>query len=75
VDGGRLEARGYEDLHHPAPPGRPGDRDRGARSLTYLALRGIVAGEDAVREVSMAKRLATELDWKVADEALQLHGG
>ena len=35
----------------------------------------IVAGEDAVREVSMAKWLATEVDWKVADEALQLHGG
>ena len=46
-----------------------------ARSLTYAAFRAIVAGEDAVREVSMAKWLATELDWRVADEALQLHGG
>jgi acyl-CoA dehydrogenase len=46
-----------------------------ARSLTYHALRKIVAGEDAVREVSMAKWFATELDWKVADEALQVHGG
>jgi acyl-CoA dehydrogenase len=46
-----------------------------ARSLSYHALRTIVAGEDAVREVSMAKWLATELDWRVADEALQLHGG
>ena len=46
-----------------------------ARSLTYEAFRAIVAGEDAVREVSMAKWLATELDWRVADEALQLHGG
>jgi acyl-CoA dehydrogenase len=46
-----------------------------ARSLTYHALRKVVAGEDAVREVSMAKWLATELDWRVADEALQVHGG
>jgi acyl-CoA dehydrogenase len=46
-----------------------------ARSLTYHALRMIVAGEDATREVSMAKWYATELDWKVADEALQVHGG
>ena len=46
-----------------------------ARALTYHALRKIVSGEDATREVSMAKWLATELDWKVADEALQVHGG
>jgi acyl-CoA dehydrogenase len=46
-----------------------------ARSLTYHGLRKLVAGEDATREVSMAKWYATELDWKVADEALQMHGG
>jgi acyl-CoA dehydrogenase len=46
-----------------------------ARSLTYHALRKIVAGEEAVREVSMAKWLATELHWRVADEAVQVHGG
>jgi acyl-CoA dehydrogenase len=46
-----------------------------ARSLTYHALRKVVAGEDAVREVSMAKWLATELHWRVADEAVQVHGG
>ncbi len=46
-----------------------------ARALTYHALRKIAAGEDALREVSMAKWLATELDWKVADEAVQVHGG
>jgi alkylation response protein AidB-like acyl-CoA dehydrogenase len=46
-----------------------------ARSLTYQALRTMIAGEDAVREVSMAKWLATELDWRVADETLQVHGG
>ncbi len=46
-----------------------------ARSLTYHALRAVAAGEEAVRDVSMAKWLATELDWRVADEALQVHGG
>ena len=46
-----------------------------ARSLSYHALRTMAAGEDATREVSMAKWFATELDWKVADESLQIHGG
>lgn len=46
-----------------------------ARSLTYQALRKVVVGEEARREVSMAKWFATELGWKVADEALQIHGG
>ena len=46
-----------------------------ARALTYHALRKVVAGEDAVREVSMAKWLSTELAWRVADDALQVHGG
>lgn len=46
-----------------------------ARALTYHALRKWLAGEDALREVSMAKWLACELDFKVADEAVQVHGG
>lgn len=46
-----------------------------ASSLAREALRTFVAGEDATREISMAKWLATELDWRVADEALQVHGG
>jgi acyl-CoA dehydrogenase len=46
-----------------------------ARSLSYHALRKTVAGEDAAREASMAKWLAAELGWRVADEALQVHGG
>jgi acyl-CoA dehydrogenase len=46
-----------------------------ARSLAYHALRLTAAGEGAAKEVSMAKWFATELDWKVADEALQVHGG
>jgi acyl-CoA dehydrogenase len=46
-----------------------------ARSLAYQGLRKILAGEDATREASMAKWYATELDWRVADEALQIQGG
>jgi acyl-CoA dehydrogenase len=46
-----------------------------ARSLTYHALRMMVAGEDATREVSMAKWYTAELAWRVADEVLQVHGG
>jgi acyl-CoA dehydrogenase len=46
-----------------------------ARSLTYHALRKVVAGEGAVRDVSMAKWYACELDWRVADEAVQVLGG
>jgi acyl-CoA dehydrogenase len=46
-----------------------------ARCLTYHSLRKFLAGEDALREVSMAKAMACELDWRVADEALQVHGG
>src|SRR5439155_619006 len=46
-----------------------------ARSLTYHALRKIVGGEDATAAVSMAKWYSSELAWKVADEALQIHGG
>jgi acyl-CoA dehydrogenase len=46
-----------------------------ARALTYHALRTVVAGEGAATVVSMAKWLATELAWTVADEALQVHGG
>lgn len=46
-----------------------------ARALTYHALRCVIAGEEAEREVAMAKWYACELGWRVADEALQVHGG
>jgi alkylation response protein AidB-like acyl-CoA dehydrogenase len=46
-----------------------------ARALTYHALRCVIGGEEAEREVAMAKWYACELDWRVADEALQVHGG
>ena len=46
-----------------------------ARHLTYHALWLFSQGRDAVREVSMAKIAATEAATKVADEAVQIHGG
>jgi alkylation response protein AidB-like acyl-CoA dehydrogenase len=46
-----------------------------ARQLVYHAVRLYAAGEDCVREVSMAKLFATEVANRVAAEAVQLHGG
>jgi acyl-CoA dehydrogenase len=45
------------------------------RSLTYDALRRFVAGEDAVREVTMAKLATQRAAFDVADTCLQIHGG
>ncbi len=45
------------------------------RAVTYHALRRFVAGEDATREVTIAK-LKTQRDaFEVADTCLQIHGG
>ncbi|HEV3233816.1 MAG TPA: acyl-CoA dehydrogenase family protein [Candidatus Dormibacteraeota bacterium] len=46
-----------------------------ARHLTYHALWLFNQGRDAVKEVSMAKIVATEAATHVADEAVQIHGG
>jgi acyl-CoA dehydrogenase len=46
-----------------------------SRQLTYHALRLHVAGEFALGQTAMAKKLATEMCCKIADQALQLHGG
>jgi len=46
-----------------------------ARQLTYHALRLHEAGEMAVAQTSMAKKVATETCCRLADSALQLHGG
>ena len=46
-----------------------------ARQLTYHALRLHAGGEHAVAQTSMAKKVATEMCCRVADQALQLHGG
>jgi citronellyl-CoA dehydrogenase len=46
-----------------------------ARELTYACLRKRVAGEDATREISMAKLFVGRMVRAVADECIQLHGG
>jgi acyl-CoA dehydrogenase len=46
-----------------------------ARRLVYHAAALLAAGEDAAREVSMAKLFATEVANRVAYHAVQLHGG
>lgn len=46
-----------------------------ARQLTYHALRLHAAGEWALGATAMAKKVATEMCCRLADRALQLHGG
>jgi len=46
-----------------------------ARQLLYHAAAMYAAGEDCVKEVSMAKLFATEVANRVAYQAVQLHGG
>lgn len=46
-----------------------------ARQLTYHALRLHAAGEWALAQTAMAKKVATEMCCRVADASLQLHGG
>ncbi|MDQ4064687.1 MAG: acyl-CoA dehydrogenase family protein, partial [Actinomycetota bacterium] len=45
------------------------------RALTYSALRKFVTGEDALRDVAMAKMYTSEIAFHVADECVQVHGG
>jgi acyl-CoA dehydrogenase len=45
------------------------------RSITYDALRRFVEGDDAVREVTMAKLATQRAAFEVADTCLQIHGG
>ena len=45
------------------------------RTLTYDALRRFVEGENAVKEVTMAKLLTQRSCFEVMDTCLQLHGG
>ena len=46
-----------------------------ARQLAYRAVDLINRGQNAVREITMAKLIGGELACKVADRCLQLHGG
>ena len=45
------------------------------RCVTYDALRRFVAGEDAIKEVTMAKLVTQRASFDVMDACLQLHGG
>ena len=45
------------------------------RCVTYDALRRFVAGENAVKEVTMAKLVTQRACFEVMDECLQIHGG
>src|SRR3954467_5005866 len=45
------------------------------RCVTYDALRRFVAGQDAVKEVTMAKLATQRACFDVMDECLQIHGG
>lgn len=46
-----------------------------ARQLTYHALRLHAAGGWALAQTAMAKKVATEMCCRLADQSLQLHGG
>jgi len=46
-----------------------------ARAVTYNALRMFVEGQDAIREVTIAKLFTQRAAVEVADEAVQIHGG
>ncbi len=45
------------------------------RAMTYHALRLFHAGQDAVKEVTMAKLATQRAAFDLADECLQIHGG
>jgi len=46
-----------------------------ARQLTYMAVNKFVAGENPIKEITMAKLFTSELSQKVAYDCLQAHGG
>jgi len=45
------------------------------RAMTYSALRLLIAGEDALREVTAAKLFTQRAAVEAADDAVQIHGG
>ncbi len=45
------------------------------RDVTYAALRRYIAGEEAVREVTIAKLATQRAAFEVIDQCLQIHGG
>jgi acyl-CoA dehydrogenase len=45
------------------------------RDMTYHALRVYLAGQDAIRDVTMAKLMTQRSAYEVIDACLQIHGG
>lgn len=45
------------------------------RAITYNSLRLFYEGQDAIREVTMAKLATQRAAFEVADDAIQVHGG
>ena len=54
---------------------RPGHQRLHRRCVTYDALRRFVAGEEPLREVTMAKLLTQRASFELMDDCLQIHGG
>jgi len=46
-----------------------------ARELVYACVRKRIAGQDATKEISMAKLFCGRTSRRVADDCIQLHGG
>ena len=46
-----------------------------ARCVTYDALRRFVAGEEPLKEVTMAKLMTQRASFELMDDCLQIHGG
>ena len=67
------------DWHVSATPDRTHirilDDSGGPVDVTYAALRRYVAGEDAVRDVTIAKLATQRSAFEVMDTCLQIHGG
>ena len=59
----------------PVRPGRAGHRGRGGRGVRRCLHRGFLRGELPPERAAMAKWWCTELQQRVADRGLQLHGG
>jgi acyl-CoA dehydrogenase len=73
ISGGEAAAGVCQAIRHKLA--EIGIKLEASRSLTYAALRGYAAGEDMIREVTMAKLLTQRAAVEVADECLQIHGG
>jgi alkylation response protein AidB-like acyl-CoA dehydrogenase len=60
---------------HPAHAGRHGDELAAARALMISTARQLDAGGEARADASMAKLFCSESAFRIADAAVQIHGG